>query len=1444
MADDEETDESFVHIDSPHSVVSEPSGHSNVSNEIDPDQPSIEQTRTMSTIGSEPVPDPTPEPMPSPTGDPPPRIEKRPSMIRPTLENGIDPADFTKYKGLIKKRLSAQQRMDFKLLVDRNIHSGFEDHHIDRPLEHNKKLLRLDRRLSFRPKPDAIQGDPEAAEDLKKADARYYEMYQYREPTEKEKRIEDFYDGDDILPERTRTSSDPNPKNKPVPTISKPANEDGSGSPQFAYNSIENPLDWKFGQRSSAKELQLRGIIPEHYADVVHGDKSLEDAKAEWEEYKASIGPKIINKIDFKSRPKREELLNQNIIPRTKHEKRREKQVLQRKLNQRMDPQEADQRAIISKEELFSNRDYDEFEKDKKIKNEKLRNKMDTSISQRSDKTEIVYRGIVPPEYLEDEYNVARKKIKDQRAEARHEVGNALAHRKKRSYGDLSRLTTSKLDGDIDISDEEAYEYTTFLDRIEQEKENTKSNLKQGLSRRSSVRQLQERGILHTDLLPNDTMGMESQQSVDITELPLLANHAATGSHESDQSDSDGGFNTFLDRMAEQKQSTQQNIKELHKRRPSIKELKDGKILPEDAYKHVPEDVQAMGPQVYMSESYVTLLTSDTPNTTMQQTDNTGDGTPPELDSSSSDDDEDQVPTFLDRLNAEKRLARKHLENHHRRRPTMEQLEAKGVVEQGYFTGDMQVALTQKRERRKSFTSELAVFFTQRPDLAQMMAKGLVAAKFIGNDEKEMNKKRRAIKSTLKQKLNKKRRPSVQELEQRGIVPSGYFNDATSAVKKKHRRRKTAERELRQFLGHRVEPLDVMRMGVMPKSHFQNILGATVPTMIAVTDSGPIIEEIHDDDDDDGHHTQDGAAASSGQQVFNAHGTMSVAQVMAQRMVKQMNSNDDPQVDEPRSAELGPVEPSKRGRRNSTRPSAITNIVLELPQPTERNLLDHDNWTQDLYESLLSSLRFGQVVRRIKTEKQHQNMNALTGILEKYQQFERIHHTKMNDLKRDKKTILEQIEECDRKEKEAMEVLGHLIDEHSSLEQKIRPQMKMLLHKMHLVEQRILELEKGTDGDNTKMTLEQRQLKAEYEKELNYYETYVTELKNVFIHTNNIRSQYQNTIRTVMEHRTALDITLDKKMLEIRYTKQELTKKLAEFHRAIDAVTNQDSGSSFTPRPADPLAFDPIKDLNKVLAAKNQNIDDSLDLLSFRIATIPATDYALRVIELCQLSYVYSNEQLESFFGWFIRFAVQSFIEINYAHTCFNTHNRQAIDEEIPTLQSIQFIADLTTVDQDNKVHFQKALHDQLTVVISYLELLPANDDQEESVPSPYGGISARNNIDHEYVIFHVARYLTADANFSESLVNHEHNSIPTVAQEKVKEWIKVILMSTQSEFKFSKDFNSIENEPIKNVICYNKLRKPRNIIRAMRQDSMAQVRPARAAAIVMDHVYGVLVEG
>lgn len=173
--------------------------------------------------------------------------------------------------------------------------------------------------------------------------------------------IQDLFDDDDeIKPPRTRTSSDPNPPNKPVQKIIKPSN----GAQGFS--SIDNPLDWKFGQRSSTKELQIRGIIPEQYADVVHGNKSLEQAKEEWEAYKRQSLMKIKNKVDLKFRPSKKDLKDRGIVPDwenpeasyddLKNQQEKNKEALAIKYKQRMDPKEAHDRAIIDQNQLFSHK--------------------------------------------------------------------------------------------------------------------------------------------------------------------------------------------------------------------------------------------------------------------------------------------------------------------------------------------------------------------------------------------------------------------------------------------------------------------------------------------------------------------------------------------------------------------------------------------------------------------------------------------------------------------------------------------------------------------------------------------------------------------------------------------------------------------------------------------------------------------------------------------------------------------------------------------------------------------------------------------------------------------------------------------------------------------------------------------------------------------------------
>ena len=440
---------------------------------------------------------------------------------------------------------------------------------------------------------------------------------------------------------------------------------------------------------------------------------------------------------------------------------------------------------------------------------------MQSSINQRSDKSEVIFRGIVPQEYLEEDPEIAAKKVAEQRQSVKETFNQRYTNRKPvtelrnllslgsesipvpQPYQPPIPAATDSLDApvspysgysgalpttpeydEIDDSNtnmDDDYDFPTFLDRLKAEKERTSKTLERHMRQRSTFEDLQKQGILPL------TLSGEYDADGDDTDIPELTDRAATQQIDEDEEDTDedAPFVSFIDRMRAERKQSRRSLKEMHRSRTSIEDLKAKGIYKERIIESAETDLENK-PQVYMSDEYANSLNkrrASKVDIDARGNEDSQDEYPVADDGSSDDDSHDEYPTFLDRMREEKEQFKRQLESKHRRRPSQQDLEEQGIVEKGYFD-NMQVALTNKRKRRKSFTTELANFFQQRPDIAEMLTKGLVAAEFIGMDALEMADKRKKIKTTLNRKLNKKRRPTMDDLEMRGIVPAGYFRDA------------------------------------------------------------------------------------------------------------------------------------------------------------------------------------------------------------------------------------------------------------------------------------------------------------------------------------------------------------------------------------------------------------------------------------------------------------------------------------------------------------------------------------------------------------------------------------------------------------------------------------------------------------------------------------------
>ena len=88
----------------------------------------------------------------------------------------------------------------------------------------------------------------------------------------------------------------------------------------------------------------------------------MEEAKQEWEEYRKESSKKIKNKIGSKFRPSKEDLKDRGIVPDWENPNLLQENVqksrtsLKMKIKQRMDPQEAHDRAFIDKDQLLTDK--------------------------------------------------------------------------------------------------------------------------------------------------------------------------------------------------------------------------------------------------------------------------------------------------------------------------------------------------------------------------------------------------------------------------------------------------------------------------------------------------------------------------------------------------------------------------------------------------------------------------------------------------------------------------------------------------------------------------------------------------------------------------------------------------------------------------------------------------------------------------------------------------------------------------------------------------------------------------------------------------------------------------------------------------------------------------------------------------------------------------------
>ncbi|ETO26304.1 viral A-type inclusion protein [Reticulomyxa filosa] len=180
----------------------------------------------------------------------------------------------------------------------------------------------------------------------------------------------------------------------------------------------------------------------------------------------------------------------------------------------------------------------------------------------------------------------------------------------------------------------------------------------------------------------------------------------------------------------------------------------------------------------------------------------------------------------------EKKYVREKLQQQlgRERRPTMMDLELRGVVPEGYFSS-AERAITLQHRNRQSVIDDLKLRLEQRPDYSRMLASGLLQKALEHHEAKQQLEKfaselespearanAKAAKSALEEKLDRERRPSYVDLQKKNILKKSFnpnVDAMANASAKAELERHALEHNLKFQLASRRDPEDMVDSGYL-----------------------------------------------------------------------------------------------------------------------------------------------------------------------------------------------------------------------------------------------------------------------------------------------------------------------------------------------------------------------------------------------------------------------------------------------------------------------------------------------------------------------------------------------------------------------------------------------------------------------------------------------------
>ena len=471
---------------------------------------------------------------------------------------------------------------------------------------------------------------------------------------------------------------------------------------------------------------------------------------------------------------------------------------------------------------------------------------------------------------------------------------------------------------------------------------------------------------------------------------------------------------------------------------------------------------------------------------------------------------------------------------------------------------------------------------------------------------KFIRQNRSVVSDTLNKRLNKKQRPTRQQLEQQGIVPRGYFNYGHDmAMKTKHRRKSSAQQDLEMMLKLRPQKEEIIKQGIVGVDEMKH--GDYYQFDAEELDGFGLNEEneYFDDNDDDEQ---------------NVPWEISLLSSLLFKTISEALKKSC--LDTQQQEAIVLQEMIEMNNEMKSLRDVLDKYFLN-DNLHETMIHEHDeNLVREKFHSIQEKLlHISQRQNRI-----HEKLRILNSVERSMVQLQNNYQIRLSALKKTEEQILSDLQEQKQRRDRAIKIM-HAEKSHKSWA------MTKLDYTINIAK----DYNKSRDGksNNTNDDLKED---IEFVNEL---EKFLTSLRNISEHQKQIVRDFDGNIEDLEQH-----------LISIRYDMAKVRtmtfKKIYDLHKQVQIAESLELGYRR-------LSVASATEIERERRHHNIKIMRQLHTLNSQIKEFEYEKYEKNLMEIIDIEIVMSSNKLKSFFSVYVQIMAQTIIDIELTYNNLNS---------------------------------------------------------------------------------------------------------------------------------------------------------------------------------------------